>query len=101
MVVASLPDNHFRIVATVHQAPREPSIADFQSILEERGPQNGSGSIRRLVWASRFHIQHRVARVLRQVNILLTGDAAHVHSPAGGQGLNTRLQDTGALASAR
>ncbi len=100
MVVAPLPDNRFRIVATVQQAPPEPSIADFQSILEERGPQKGPLSIRRLVWSSRFHIQHRVARALRQGNILLAGDAAHVHSPAGGQGMNTGIQDAVSLASA-
>ena len=100
MVVAPLPDNHFRIVATVNRAPQEPSVADFQSILEERGPQNGSVSIQCLLWSSRFHIQHRVARVLRQGNILLAGDAAHVHSPAGGQGMNTGIQDSVSLARA-
>jgi 2-polyprenyl-6-methoxyphenol hydroxylase-like FAD-dependent oxidoreductase len=100
LVVAPLPGDHFRIVATVPHAPAEPSIADFQSILEERGPQSGPVSISRLVWSSRFHIQHRVARVLRQGNILLAGDAAHVHSPAGGQGMNTGIQDAISLASA-
>jgi 2-polyprenyl-6-methoxyphenol hydroxylase-like FAD-dependent oxidoreductase len=100
MVVAPLPENHFRIVATVQQAPPEPSIADFESILDERGPENGFLSIRRIVWSSRFRIQHRVAKAMRQGNILLAGDAAHVHSPAGGQGMNTGIQDAISLASA-
>jgi 2-polyprenyl-6-methoxyphenol hydroxylase-like FAD-dependent oxidoreductase len=100
MVVAPLPDNHFRIVATVQQAPSEPSVADLESILRERGPQNDALSIRRMVWSSRFHIQHRVAKVLRRGKILLAGDAAHVHSPAGGQGMNTGIQDGVSLASA-
>lgn len=100
MVVAPLPENHFRIVATVLDAPSEPSAADFDSILKERGPQNGAVSIRRMVWSSPFHIQHRVARVLRQGNVLLAGDAAHVHSPAGGQGMNTGIQDAVSLAYA-
>ena len=100
MVVAPLPDNHFRIVATVREAPAAPSIADFESILKERGPENAVVSIRRMAWSSRFHIQHRVARVLRQGRILLAGDAAHVHSPAGGQGMNTGIQDAVSLASA-
>ena len=100
VVVAPLPANHFRIVATVLQAPPEPTIADFESILKERGPQKGTLSIQRMAWSSRFHIQHRVAKVLRQGHILLAGDAAHVHSPAGGQGMNTGIQDAISLASA-
>jgi 2-polyprenyl-6-methoxyphenol hydroxylase-like FAD-dependent oxidoreductase len=100
VVVAPLPGNHFRIVATMKDAPPEPSIADLQHIFEERGPQNAAIAIRRIVWASRFHLEHRVAKVLRQGRILLAGDAAHVHSPAGGQGMNTGIQDAVALAAA-
>jgi len=100
MVVAPLPENHYRVVATVQQAPTEPSIADFESILKRRGPQNGRVSIRRMVWASNFHIQHRVAESVRKGRVLLAGDAAHVHSPAGGQGMNTGIQDGISLAGA-
>jgi 2-polyprenyl-6-methoxyphenol hydroxylase-like FAD-dependent oxidoreductase len=100
VVVAPLPGNRFRIVATMKEAPPEPSIADLQHIFEERGPGNAAIAIRRIVWASRFHVQHRVAKVLRQGQILLAGDAAHVHSPAGGQGMNTGIQDAIALAGA-
>ena len=66
MVVAPLPENHYRVVATVQQASTEPAVSDFESILKRRGPQSGSVSIRRVVWASRFHIQHRVAESLRK-----------------------------------
>lgn len=100
MVVAPLPENRFRIVAMVQEAPAQPSIADFESILQERGPEHGRPSIRRMNWSSRFHIQHRVATALRHGNILLAGDAAHVHSPAGGQGMNTGIQDAASLAVA-
>jgi 2-polyprenyl-6-methoxyphenol hydroxylase-like FAD-dependent oxidoreductase len=100
LVVAPLPGNHFRIVATAKQAPPIPLITDFQQVLEERGPANAAVKIRHIVWASRFHVQHRVAKVLRQGRILLAGDAAHVHSPAGGQGMNTGIQDAIALAGA-
>jgi 2-polyprenyl-6-methoxyphenol hydroxylase-like FAD-dependent oxidoreductase len=100
VVVAPLPGNHFRIVATMKDAPPEPSIADLQGIFEERGPENAAIAIHRIVWASRFRLEHRVAKVLRQGRILLAGDAAHVHSPAGGQGMNTGIQDAIALAAA-
>jgi 2-polyprenyl-6-methoxyphenol hydroxylase-like FAD-dependent oxidoreductase len=100
LLVAPLPDNLFRIVAMVQQASPQPSIADFESILAERGPESTPISIQRMVWSSRFHIQHRIATALRQGNILLAGDAAHVHSPAGGQGMNTGIQDAVSLANA-
>jgi len=100
VVVAPLPKDHYRIVATVAQAHEQPSLVDFESVLNERGPQSVAISIRRLVWSSRFRIQHRVAKSLREGNILLAGDAAHVHSPAGGQGMNTGIQDAVSLAHA-
>lgn len=100
VVVAPLPDDHFRIVATMKEAPASLSIADFQTILEERGPENAVIKIRSIVWASRFHLEHRVAKTLRQGRIVLAGDAAHVHSPAGGQGMNTGIQDAISLARA-
>jgi 2-polyprenyl-6-methoxyphenol hydroxylase-like FAD-dependent oxidoreductase len=51
-----------------------------------------------VVWGSRFRIQHRVADTYRAGRLLLVGDAAHVHSPAGGQGMNLGIQDAVALA---
>ncbi len=100
IVVAPLPGDQFRIVATMKEAPPEVSIIDLQHIFEERGPENAAIAIHRIVWASRFDIEHRVAKVLRIGRILLAGDAAHVHSPAGGQGMNTGIQDAIALAAA-
>jgi 2-polyprenyl-6-methoxyphenol hydroxylase-like FAD-dependent oxidoreductase len=95
VVVAPLPKGRFRIVATVND-----DAENFQQILDERGPRDRPGRIREIVWTSRFHIQHRVARSLLKGRILLAGDAAHVHSPAGGQGMNTGIQDGVSLATA-
>jgi len=53
-----------------------------------------------VVWGSRFRIHHRVADTYRAGRLLLAGDAAHVHSPAGGQGMNLGIQDGVALAGA-
>ena len=100
MVVAPLPDDHFRIVATVDDAPELPSKDLMQSLLDMRGPSTNPGRIGELFRSSRFHIHHRMAQSLRRGRVLLCGDAAHVHSPAGGQGMNTGIQDSVSLAQA-
>ena len=99
VVVAPLPEGRFRIVATADTAPEAPDAAYMQSLLDRRGPSISRARIRDVVWSSRFHIHHRVAESPRKGRTLLCGDAAHVHSPAGGQGMNTGIQDSAALAA--
>jgi 3-(3-hydroxy-phenyl)propionate hydroxylase len=48
-------------------------------------------------WVSGFRVRQGLAREFRRAGVLLAGDAAHVHSPAGGQGINVGLQDAGNL----
>ena len=98
VVVAPLPGGRFRIVATVDEAPEAPSLDFMQAILDARGPDTDPGRIHDIAWSSRFHIHHRVAQSPRKGRVLLCGDAAHVHSPAGGQGMNTGIQDSISLA---
>jgi 2-polyprenyl-6-methoxyphenol hydroxylase-like FAD-dependent oxidoreductase len=100
VVVAPLPDERFRIVATVDEAPEVPSLDFMQEVIDARGPTTNPGRIQDVAWSSRFHIHHRVAQSPRKGRVLLCGDAAHVHSPAGGQGMNTGIQDSVSLAEA-
>ena len=100
VVVAPLPDGRYRVVATVDDAPEHPGIADVQHLMDTRGPANGAARIHEIVWSSRFRVHHRLADRYRAQRILLAGDAAHVHSPAGGQGMNTGIQDGVALGRA-
>ncbi|MGW4898120.1 FAD-dependent monooxygenase [Kitasatospora sp. NPDC004240] len=97
-VVAPLPRDRYRVVATVDEAPAEPDRQSVQRLLDERAP--GQAKITGLVWSSRFRVHHRVADRYRSGRLLLAGDAAHVHSPAGGQGMNTGIQDAYALGRA-
>jgi 2-polyprenyl-6-methoxyphenol hydroxylase-like FAD-dependent oxidoreductase len=99
-VVAPLPGDIYRIVAPVTEAPEEPSAAFIQQLLDDRGLGAGRMVVTEVIWGSRFRIHHRVADTYRAGRLLLAGDAAHVHSPAGGQGMNLGIQDGVALADA-
>jgi 2-polyprenyl-6-methoxyphenol hydroxylase-like FAD-dependent oxidoreductase len=99
-VLAPLPDGIHRVVAPTFDAPEEPSAEFVQSLLDSRGFGPGRTEVREVVWGSRFRIHHRVADTYRAGRLALAGDAAHVHSPAGGQGMNLGIQDAVALADA-
>jgi len=99
VVVAPLPDGSYRVVATLDEAPEKPTIADVQKLLDTRGPTLPC-RVTEIGWASRFRVHHRLADTYRNGPFLLMGDAAHVHSPAGGQGMNTGLVDAIVLGEA-
>lgn len=100
VVVAPLPDGMHRIVATVDVAPEQPDAAFVQALLDTRGPQEQRAVVEGLVWSSRFRVHHRIADRYREGRVVLAGDAAHVHSPAGGQGMNAGILDALRLADA-
>ncbi|GLF95621.1 FAD-dependent monooxygenase [Streptomyces yaizuensis] len=68
-----------------------PSVELLQRLLDERGP--GGLRFHDAWWTSRFQVHAKVAPRFRAGPVLLAGDAVHAHTTAGGQGLNTGVQD--------
>ena len=99
LVIAPMSGARFRVVAQLANAPPQPSAADVQRVMDERGPGRGA-RIRDVIWGSRFQVHHKLADRFREGPFVLVGDAAHVHSPAGGQGMNLGLRDAEVLAAA-
>jgi 2-polyprenyl-6-methoxyphenol hydroxylase-like FAD-dependent oxidoreductase len=100
LAIFPIGKERFRIIADLGRATEEhratPTLADVQGILDERGP--GGLTAHDPVWLSPFRINERQVSSYRTARMFLAGDAAHVHSPAGGQGMNTGIQDACNLA---
>jgi hypothetical protein len=90
----------YRILANVPPSgeghPRDATLEEVQAIVDERGPKGAT--LFDPIWLSSFRINSRKVASYRSGRVFLTGDAAHVHSPAGGEGMNTGMQDAFNLA---
>lgn len=99
-LLAAFPvrDKLWRVIATreLRNLDSEPALSELQSLLDRRGP--GGWVLRNPIWLSKFRISERKAAHYRHGRVFLAGDAAHIHSPAGGQGMNTGMQDAFNLA---
>jgi 2-polyprenyl-6-methoxyphenol hydroxylase-like FAD-dependent oxidoreductase len=88
-------DGRARIMAEIRDAPGtplnlQPSQDDLQRILDHRV---GGITITKSHWLTCFEVHHGQVPAYRYGRVFLVGDAAHIHSPAGGQGMNTGMQD--------
>ncbi|MDF3293018.1 FAD-dependent monooxygenase [Streptomyces silvisoli] len=73
-----------------------PDLGQIQAVLDRLSPQPTTASTLR--WSSAFRISHRLVDRYRNGRLFVAGDAAHIHPPIGGQGLNTGVQDAYNLA---
>jgi len=101
LAVFPILGSRYRVIADSGLAdagvsPANPTMEDVQAILDARGP--GGITASDPIWLTRFTINERKVSNYRSGRVFVMGDAAHIHSPAGGQGMNTGIQDAFNLA---
>ncbi|MCG6876393.1 MAG: FAD-dependent monooxygenase [Betaproteobacteria bacterium] len=85
--------DHWRIVGILPPALRDKDDVKFESVIPALRGEAGDLSFKACTWFSTYRIHHRSAARFRDRRCFLLGDAAHIHSPVGAQGMNTGLQD--------
>lgn len=90
--------NLSRIVSIARKNARKESttLKEVENAFNEASHQNARLSDPQ--WVTKYHIHHRRVKRMKVGNVFLLGDAAHIHSPAGAQGMNTGIQDANNLA---
>jgi 2-polyprenyl-6-methoxyphenol hydroxylase-like FAD-dependent oxidoreductase len=87
----------FRFIGVVPEAVRDRDDLQFDDVRAEVEQVTGT-RVTKVNWFSAYRVHHRVADRFRGGRVFLAGDAGHVHSPAGGQGMNTGIGDAVNLA---
>jgi 2-polyprenyl-6-methoxyphenol hydroxylase-like FAD-dependent oxidoreductase len=95
--VGRMDETHCRLIVALHDAPmdREPQVADFQSAIDLCGIENLRVSDP--LWMTAFRVSERSTPAYSRGRVFLAGDATNIHSPVGGQGMNTGIQDAANL----
>ena len=95
LAVFPMKDRNFRFIAldpaTHEAAASDPKLEDLQHLYDS--VSHIPVRLRDMNWSSRFNVNSRMVDHLQAGRVFLGGDAAHIHSPAGGQGMNTGIQD--------
>jgi 2-polyprenyl-6-methoxyphenol hydroxylase-like FAD-dependent oxidoreductase len=87
-----------RLIGSVRdEAAKDHEHLKFEDV-RDRALENLKINVRRVNWFSTYRVHHRVALSFRKGRAFLLGDAAHIHSPVGGQGMNTGIGDAVNLA---
>src|SRR5258708_567243 len=99
-IIAPFGDGFYRVIAWHrHNQPPDDAPLSLDEVCEVTRQALGTDyGMHDLRWMSRFHSEERQVPRYRDGRVLLVGDAAHVHSPAGGQRMNTGIQDAANLA---
>jgi 2-polyprenyl-6-methoxyphenol hydroxylase-like FAD-dependent oxidoreductase len=99
-VIFPISPGRYRVIAdqpaSGSENPPTPTLELTQALIDRRGPSGLHASDP--IWLSGFRINDRKVSDYRYGHTFLAGDAAHIHSPAGGQGMNTGMQDAFNLA---
>ena len=100
LVMFPITADRLRIIANVDsleaEEPATPTLDEIQKLVDER--TSLKCKISNPEWLAGFRINDRKVKDYRYGRLFLAGDAAHIHSPAGGQGMNTGMQDAFNLA---
>lgn len=92
-----LAEGRYRLLVLVPPEEHvDPTLEQFQVLMDERGP--AGARVEDPAWMVAFRFHHRMVPRYRVDNVFLLGDAAHIHSPVGGQGMNIGIQDAFNLA---
>jgi 2-polyprenyl-6-methoxyphenol hydroxylase-like FAD-dependent oxidoreductase len=93
LLLFPLSEQHWRLVGTVHDVPGgEESKLGFDDV-KGKAMEHLKLNIEKVNWFSTYRVHHRVANRFGDGRAFLLGDAAHIHSPVGGQGMNTGIGD--------
>jgi 2-polyprenyl-6-methoxyphenol hydroxylase-like FAD-dependent oxidoreductase len=93
LMVAPLPGGAFRLLLSDRGEAADPTITPQQAFMRLLERHFDGITMGEVVWHSRWETWVRLADTFRHGNVFLAGDAAHVHSTTGGQGMNCCMQD--------